>query len=172
MQRTVSVFHYLTNNHELDEISEEFNKLNTNSNNWDANADIYGVSKEAWNYLNEFAEVEILQTFNTYNYDCDLSQVLQGSHLEIDGDFYTLIQVHGGADVRGGYTDAKLLKKGYGMEEWQIHEYLQEYIYDLADELEYINDIYNYYTSKLYTCLLYTSPSPRDVEESRMPSSA
>ena len=25
---------------------------------------------------------------------------------------------------------------------------------------------------KDYTCLLYTSPSPRDVEESRMPSSA
>ena len=26
--------------------------------------------------------------------------------------------------------------------------------------------------ARLYTCLLYTSPSPRDVEESRMPSSA
>ena len=26
--------------------------------------------------------------------------------------------------------------------------------------------------AKVYTCLLYTSPSPRDVEESRMPSSA
>ena len=25
---------------------------------------------------------------------------------------------------------------------------------------------------RVYTCLLYTSPSPRDVEESRMPSSA
>ena len=25
---------------------------------------------------------------------------------------------------------------------------------------------------KAYSCLLYTSPSPRDVEESRMPSSA
>ena len=25
---------------------------------------------------------------------------------------------------------------------------------------------------KIYNCLLYTSPSPRDVEESRMPSSA
>ena len=25
---------------------------------------------------------------------------------------------------------------------------------------------------RCYTCLLYTSPSPRDVEESRMPSSA
>ena len=28
------------------------------------------------------------------------------------------------------------------------------------------------YLARLYTCLLYTSPSPRDVEESRMPSSA
>ena len=27
-------------------------------------------------------------------------------------------------------------------------------------------------TRRLYLCLLYTSPSPRDVEESRMPSSA
>ena len=29
-----------------------------------------------------------------------------------------------------------------------------------------------YYQVGLYACLLYTSPSPRDVEESRMPSSA
>ena len=28
------------------------------------------------------------------------------------------------------------------------------------------------YFNYSYTCLLYTSPSPRDVEESRMPSSA
>ena len=27
-------------------------------------------------------------------------------------------------------------------------------------------------STKIYLCLLYTSPSPRDVEESRMPSSA
>ena len=29
-----------------------------------------------------------------------------------------------------------------------------------------------YYDGKYTNCLLYTSPSPRDVEESRMPSSA
>ena len=34
-----------------------------------------------------------------------------------------------------------------------------------------INDAINNYEEK-YACLLYTSPSPRDVEESRMPSSA
>ena len=28
------------------------------------------------------------------------------------------------------------------------------------------------YVEKIISCLLYTSPSPRDVEESRMPSSA
>ena len=30
----------------------------------------------------------------------------------------------------------------------------------------------NIFFDDMYTCLLYTSPSPRDVEESRMPSSA
>ena len=34
------------------------------------------------------------------------------------------------------------------------------------------NIIYNGEICKFNTCLLYTSPSPRDVEESRMPSSA
>ena len=34
------------------------------------------------------------------------------------------------------------------------------------DEQWYVN------TNITYTCLLYTSPSPQDVEESRMPSSA
>ncbi len=149
LERTVSVFHFLTNNQEIDEICEGFNKLNTKPDNWDCNEDVYGVSQKAWDYLTEFGEIEIQQTFNTYNYDSDLSQILQGSHLEIDGEFYTLIQIHGGADVRGGYTDAKLLKKGYMMDEWQIHEYLQEYTYDSPDELDF-NYIYNAETNELY----------------------
>ena len=36
------------------------------------------------------------------------------------------------------------------MEECQIHEHLQEYIYDVHLELEYINYIYNSETNKLY----------------------
>jgi len=150
LERNVSVFHFLTNNHEIDEICEEFNKLNTSPDNWDCDEEVYGVSQKSWHYLHEFGEVEILYTFNTYNYDSDLSQILQGSHLKINGEFYTLIQIHGGADVRGGYTDAKLLKKGCYMDECGIHEYLQEYVYELSDELEYINDIYNAQTNELY----------------------
>ena len=32
--------------------------------------------------------------------------------------------------------------------------------------------VYTSHKQEVYACLLYTSPSPRDVEESRMPSSA
>ena len=33
-------------------------------------------------------------------------------------------------------------------------------------------DAWSFYYSQCVICLLYTSPSPRDVEDSRMPSSA
>ena len=41
------------------------------------------------------------------------------------------------------------------------------------DELKIILDLYAKMVSEgSWNCLLYTSPSPRDVEEARMPSSA
>ena len=45
---------------------------------------------------------------------------------------------------------------------------------NINDVIAYINKTYHLgmLLSKDITCLLYTSPSPRDVEESRMPSSA
>ena len=42
----------------------------------------------------------------------------------------------------------------------------------IARGFEILETLPEYYTHLLYLCLLYTSPSPRDVEESRMPSSA
>ena len=78
------------------------------------------------------------EPFNTYDGDSDLSQVLQGAWLEdADGDTYLLLQIHGGCDVRGGYTDAKLFKAEY---DWQIHPYLQEYID--SDEIEEEYELY------------------------------
>jgi len=44
----------------------------------------------------------------TANHDEALSQVLQFSHFEYNGTEYVLLQVHGGADIRGGYTRPKL----------------------------------------------------------------
>ena len=43
---------------------------------------------------------------NTYNSEDALSQVLQYCQFETEsGDWYVLLQIHGGCDVRGGYTD-------------------------------------------------------------------
>ena len=45
--------------------------------------------------------------------------------------------------------------------------------FDFSDDQEQLRDAVRKWVDKGYTfCLLYTSPSPRDVEESRMPSSA
>jgi len=127
---TINLYHYLANaNLELDSICEEFNTLQKNSDNWNADGvlgECYGVSKEAEQFLTHsiteyyeskhgngaiyIADVEVLNTWNTYNGESFLSQVLQGSYLTINGESYVLFQIHGGADVRGGYTDAKLFK--------------------------------------------------------------
>jgi hypothetical protein len=48
--------------------------------------------------------------FNTYNYDNDLSQVLQGVIFEVDCDIYCIIETHNGFDVRGGYSSGKVYK--------------------------------------------------------------
>ena len=47
---------------------------------------------------------------------------------------------------------------------WEIPEKSVKELYKLIRQTQKVGDI--------VPCLLYTSPSPRDVEESRMPSSA
>lgn len=49
-------------------------------------------------------------TVNTYNHESLLSQVLQFRYFSIDGKAYVILQVHGGCDVRGGYTAPKVFR--------------------------------------------------------------
>ena len=156
--RTVSVFHYLTHNLEVDDIAFEFNELNTDAEDYDADckeddASLYGVSFNAWLNLVKDNEVEVSSSWNTYNGESDLSQILQGANLLINEEHYVLIQIHGGADARGGYTDAKLFKCGDHMD-GMIHEYLREYSdnYEILEELEYIDSMVDYWDeSIIYT---------------------
>ena len=71
--------------------------------------EIYGVSKDQEQWLKDkWFTVE--NSFNTYNWDCNLSQTLQWTYVveESSNDWYVLLQVHQWCDVRGGYTDAKM----------------------------------------------------------------
>ena len=137
IERTVSTFHYLCGL-DLDDICNEFNSINNNATDWDWDTDAYGVSFHAGGYLDAL-EAEIEYTFNTYNGESDLSQIIQGSRLLINYEPYFLIQVHGGCDARGGYTNARLFKANH----WSghIHEYIMEYMdkYELASEIQYVD---------------------------------
>ena len=66
-------------------------------------------------------------------------------------------------------TSRKRQRKNYPFTWPRIYKYEELLESYMADQLNYvIQDFFDVED----TCLLYTSPSPRDVEESRMPSSA
>lgn len=131
LDRRVSVFHYLSQL-ETDALCDDFNSMPCKD--WDCEA-LYGVSEAQWNWLQEQGDIKVTHTFNTYNGDSDLSQILQGSWLTINDEQYLLLQIHGGCDARGGYTDAKLF---IPQQDYYIHEYLMEYMdsRDLEDNIE------------------------------------
>lgn len=110
---TVDVFHLLTHCLQLDEVCKTFNAMPVDD--WRSD-EFYGVSAKGEQWLNDhgFAE-SCLGGFNTYNWNTNHSQILQGHYLvNEDDEAYLLLQIHGGCDARGGYTDAKLFK----LDEW------------------------------------------------------
>lgn len=96
----IDLFHYLESRVQFDsELDEEFAKF----------ADLPENKNEGWLYLmEEFAESKSdnarSETFNSYNAETLLSQTIQGTVFEMGEDWYVLLQIHGGCDVRGGYT--------------------------------------------------------------------
>jgi len=113
---TISVFHYLTKQLELDEICQGFNRRNKNADNWNDER-FYGVSDKAGKYLDKY-NVKEQGGFNSYNGEDFLSQVIQGTYCQIADNSYVILQIHGGCDVRGGYTNARLFKVTSGYEGW------------------------------------------------------
>ena len=90
-------------------------------------------------------------------------------------DFYTDIKIDFKNNIRRFIYDC--VKKGDGQTKSNYQSLLKLFernyipsMESLCLDLQYLEKIN--FPDKLNTCLLYTSPSPRDVEESRMPSSS
>ena len=133
--RTVSLFHYLTDGLELDYICQRFNNINKNPDKWDS--DLWGVCEKAYEHLKYYYLPKIEdQIYNSFNWDSDLSQDIQYQFLSIDNYSYVLIQIHNGADVRGGYTSAKLFKCKYD-------QVINSNILDYLDQ-EDLEELYKY----------------------------
>ena len=110
---TVHLYHHLVESLDVDTLCDTFNQLPCD--NWDSEK-AYGVSLEQEQWLEDNGLV-LGDTWNSCNGESNLSQTLQGCNVNLEGDesnfeypTYILLQVHQGADVRGGYTDAKLFK--------------------------------------------------------------
>lgn len=102
----VDVFHYLDARvefcPELDAEYEEFTKRPENEDCW-------GLTlMEEWAALK--SDVGEGHTFNSYNDETLLTQTIQGTVFSMGDEWYVLLQIHGGCDVRGGYTDPHVFK--------------------------------------------------------------
>ncbi len=101
-----NLYHYLTNFLDYDEDCE---KLNKEYNDF---CNLFDNKEESWyhcldKWLDKFDDV---RSWNTYNYENILSQVIQGSDFAFEKNQYIALQIHGGCDVRGGYTKPVIFK--------------------------------------------------------------
>lgn len=109
--QTVSTFHYLSEILDTDQFSDKVNAfLKRQRKNTDIDA--HWV-QDCFRLLMQKYEDAIISTgtvVNTYNHENNLSQILLFITFNYDGNKYALLQIHGGADVRGGYTDTRCFK--------------------------------------------------------------
>lgn len=103
---TVNLFHYLASCLDLDDTCEYFNREYVPAEDWNSEK-AYGLSDAGEEYLISIG-ADIKEGWNSYNGEDPFSQVTQGSYVNLNGKTYLLLQIHGGCDVRGGYTDARL----------------------------------------------------------------
>lgn len=110
--QTVSTFHYLSEILDTDEFSDKVNAFLKRKRNTDADAHwVQDCCELLENGFKAFQDVEIINPIiNTYNGENNLSQVLLFQTFKYNGNSYVLLQIHGGADVRGGYTDTRCFK--------------------------------------------------------------
>jgi len=121
---SISLFHYMNQFLDFDEeLTQHFEEFATQlpDEPWLA------VIEEWLDVLSIESEGEFYSDarwgFNTYNFDqWWVSQTLQGSFFGMNEKQFLIVQVHGGADVRGGYTKPKVfcLKSWSGKDEFVL----------------------------------------------------
>lgn len=115
---TISTYRWLLANLEYDELCERVNtKLDELRDNeettydapyWDS--ECLDMFKDALEFTEEAELIENEHQCNTYNHDSHLSDVIQYTAFEIDGEYYAFVCVHQCGDVRGNYSSAFMFK--------------------------------------------------------------
>jgi len=106
---TINLYHFLRDRLEYDkEMTDKFMKfsyLPENENKY------WPETIEGFVKIIGGTEVDAI---NTYNKEDALSQIIQYTKFELDTESYVILQIHGGCDVRGGYSTPAIFKElGY-----------------------------------------------------------
>jgi len=119
---TIDLFSYLSEKLEYDRAMtrqfEKFAKLPENEHeHW------LGMMREFPEWIADKKDARLGEhtgVENSYNHDSFLSGTIQFAFFELDGEAYCLLQIHGGCDVRGGYTGPKAFKcdDNYSLFDW------------------------------------------------------
>lgn len=154
VDETVSTYHYLNEVLSVDAISESITKLIVkNDIHWTGEFEEFINERQSFVIVNKIHyDIDIKsESINTYNYENNLSQVLQYMIIRVNNEPYVILQIHGGCDVRGGYTQARCFK---------LEGYLtgQVDVYGSIDGKE-VSNTYNGYS------LTYGDGSELDVNE-------
>lgn len=140
----LSVFHFLANRVSyLPDVQAELESF------------AEGLPDEGWLTISEaFANTydTDYRTWNTYNGTDFLSQVIQGVTFARNGEVVTLIQIHGGCDVRGGYTKPRAFTPTVDMPEEFPYDHGSYYLECPTDEthsLSYLGEFIGWHGSSI-----------------------
>jgi len=83
-------------------------------------------------------------TVNTYNGECALDQTIQFVFVEAGGEAFVLLQIHGGCDVRGGYTRPRAFRVD-AFDAAEMFDYARVTIHDPEANVHWDTDNAGYY---------------------------
>jgi hypothetical protein len=149
---TLSVYHYLTNRLEyaplLDEEFRSFCEANPDDSHLGL-AESFATEKDS-----------SAHSWNTYNGNDSLSQTLQGVTFSDGDEVFVLLQIHGGADVRGGYTTPRAFRVTVDMAEAFPYDNADYYLHCPNDEEHSVSVNYGEAVSLVHGCSLADDESP------------
>lgn len=141
---TLDLFHFLNDRLTLSHLAESLQKDFEEYVNDSPELTFYDCeAMETFiHYITEAKEQP--DTANSYNWDNYLSQTIQYLTFEYQNRFFVLLQIHGGADVRGGYTRPQIFETTgeyafYDMQDATIH--CKEYAHNKESECVFFVDI-------------------------------
>jgi len=112
---TIDAYNYLKGQLTFNEQAEKWNSKIREIRSTCTGDEYPHWTQEVGELLKEWADDEceditIGEVYNTYNGQSNLSQVLLYSMAQYDRNYYCIMQLHNGCDIRGGYTDAVIFQ--------------------------------------------------------------